>query len=256
MATAMMTSIFVGAIGAAIGSFLNVCICRWPEGESVIAPSSHCPGCGSGIGWRDNVPILGFALLRGRCRHCRARISAQYPLVEIAASAIWIAGFLRYGPTLEAFGVAVFLTLLLGIAITDARTYLIPHGFSLGGLAFGLLFSLAPGRLAFIEAAAGAALGFTVLYLTAMAGEWWLGKPAMGGGDIRMMAMVGAFLGPAGALITIFFGALAALVVFLPISLRTGRLIPFGTFLAIGAAVVEVWGGAIAQWYRISVLGY
>ncbi len=149
---------------------------------------------------------------------------------------------------------ALFFTLLLGIALTDARAYIIPDEFSLGGLALGLALSPLPGGLTLLESAAGAAVGFGFLFLTGLVGEWWLKKPAMGGGDIKMMAMVGAFLGPTGAILTIFMGALVGTLVFLPISLRTKKLVPFGIFLALGAAVTEAWGDLILEWYRATFL--
>jgi leader peptidase (prepilin peptidase)/N-methyltransferase len=247
--------VFAGLFGAAIGSFLNVCICRWPADESVVSPRSRCPECGAAIGWRDNVPIVSWLVLGGRCRNCRGRISVFYPVVELATALIWMAAVLRYGLTWPTLTVGVFFTLLLGIASTDARTYLIPDEFTLGGLAIGLVLALAPGGLSILDAAAGAAAGFGILYLTAVVGEWRLKKQAMGGGDIKMMAMVGAFLGPLGALLTIFLGALVGTIIFMPISLRTRRLVPFGIFLAIGAAVTEVWGDAIIEWYRTDMLG-
>jgi leader peptidase (prepilin peptidase)/N-methyltransferase len=151
--------------------------------------------------------------------------------------------------------VALFFTLLLGIALTDARSYIIPDEFSIGGLVLGLALSFAPGGLTWKESVVGAVLGFGFLYLTGLLGEWWLKKPAMGGGDIKMMAMVGAFLGPLGAVLTVFLGALVGTIIFLPISLRTKKLVPFGIFLAVGAAVTSLWGDAILTWYRVRYLG-
>jgi leader peptidase (prepilin peptidase) / N-methyltransferase len=247
--------IFAGLIGACVGSFLNVCIIRLPEGESVVAPRSRCPGCGSAISGYDNLPVLSWFLLRGRCRACGLRISSLYPTIELVTALIWVAAVARYGITWDALIVAIFFTLLLGIGVTDARTYLIPDEFTLGGLLLGLLLSLTPGGVSIVQSLSGAALGFGLLYLTAVLGEWWLKKPAMGGGDIKMMAMVGAFLGPAGAVLTIFLGALVGTLIFVPLSLRTRRLVPFGVFLSVGAAVTDVWGGAVVDWYRLNVLG-
>ena len=247
--------IYAGLVGAAVGSFLNVCITRWPEGESVVSPRSRCPECGYGIGWRDNIPVVSWLILRGRCRGCGERISPLYPAVELIVALVWIGATVRYGASWQALAIAIFFTLLVGIAATDARTYIIPDEFTLGGLAIGLLLAALPGGITLVQALIGAAVGFGVLYATAMLGEWWLKKPAMGGGDIKMMAMVGAFLGPVGAVLTIFLGALVGSVIFLPISLKTQRLVPFGIFLAVGAAVTEGWGDILVNWYTTSILG-
>src|SRR5512140_3059411 len=123
-----------GALGAIFGSFLNVCIARWPKDESVIRPRSRCPGCGSGIAWYDNVPVLSWLVLRGRCRSCGERISVQYPLVELATATIWIGALWLLGPTEVAVRLAVVTTILLGVAVTDAQSYLIPDGFTIVGL--------------------------------------------------------------------------------------------------------------------------
>jgi len=244
--------VIAALFGAVIGSFLNVCILRWgaePK-ESVIRPPSHCPRCGIGLRWYDNIPIVSWLVLRGRCRGCRAPISIQYPIIELATALIW--GFMvwRYGASLEALRGAAFATVLLGIAMTDARAYIIPDEFSLGGLALGILFALAAGKQALGVALLGAAVGFGMLWLIAIAGEWMFKQEAMGGGDIKMMAMVGAFLGWQGTLLTVFLGALIGSIIFVPLSL-IGRkqLVPFGIFLAIGAAATYLVGPAILTWY-------
>jgi leader peptidase (prepilin peptidase)/N-methyltransferase len=247
--------VYAGILGGCLGSFLNVCIYRLPAGESVVSPPSHCPNCDMVIGWRDNVPVVSWLLLRGRCRGCGTGISPQYPLVELACAAIWVGAAIRYGVQWQGLVVALFFTLLLGIALTDARSYIIPDEFSIGGLILGVALSFAPGGLTWKESVVGAVLGFGFLYLTGLLGEWWLKKPAMGGGDIKMMAMVGAFLGPLGAVLTVFLGALVGTVIFLPVSLRTKKLVPFGIFLAVGAAVTSLWGEAILTWYRVRYLG-
>lgn len=253
--TDLLLPAYAAVLGACVGSFLNVCVYRWPEGQSVVSPPSRCPECGTGIRWHDNVPVLGWLLLRGRCRQCGARISIQYPLVELATASLWVAAVLRHGFSWQALASAFFFTLLLGIALTDARRYIIPDEFTLGGLAIGILLSLAPGGIEPLQAVLGAALGFGLLWVVAVLGEMAFGKPAMGGGDIKMMAMVGAFLGPLGVVLTVFLGALAGSVIFGPISLRTGKLVPFGIFLALGAAIAEPWGPAIVDWYVHTFVG-
>ncbi len=237
-------------LGAIVGSFLNVCILRWPAEKSVVRPPSRCPKCGTGLRPWDNIPILSWILLRARCRGCGEPISAMYPLVELATALIWTFMAWRHGVSLAALSGAVFGTILLGIAMTDAREYIIPDEFSLGGLVIGLLFSVAGGLPSLGVALLGAAVGFGVLWLVGLLGTWAFKKDAMGGGDIKMMAMVGAFLGWQGVLLTIFLGALLGTVIFVPITLAKKReLVPFGVFLALGAAATYLAGSAILAWY-------
>jgi leader peptidase (prepilin peptidase)/N-methyltransferase len=168
----VMIRVYAAVVGLCVGSFLNVCISRWPEGLSVVSPRSRCPVCGYGITWYDNIPVISYLVLRGRCRGCGTRISPIYPIVELAVGLIWLAAAVRYGATLEALRLATFLTLLLGIAATDARHYIIPDEFSIGGLVLGLALSFAPGGISPTDALLGAAAGFLVLWVTAVVGEW------------------------------------------------------------------------------------
>jgi leader peptidase (prepilin peptidase)/N-methyltransferase len=250
-----LLALAMGLFGAMLGSFLNVCIYRWPKEESVVRPRSRCPGCGNPIAWYDNIPILSWLLLRGRCRHCRTSISIQYPLVELGTGLIWAGMGWRHGWSVTAVAGAVFFTILLGITMTDAREYIIPDEFSLGGLGLGILFSL-PGGFASISAALlGAAAGFAILWGVGALGTRIFKEEAMGGGDIKMMAMVGAFVGWQGVLLTIFLGALLGTLVFVPLSLLDRkRLVPFGIFLSVGAAVTWLAGSSIIEWYRTFVL--
>lgn len=242
--------IVAAAFGAVVGSFLNVMIVRLPANQSVLRPRSHCPRCGTPIAWYDNVPVLSWIVLRGQCRHCHQPISAQYPLVEGGNALLWVGAAWWYGPTLQALAAAVFATLLLGIAITDARHYLIPDEYTWGGLAIGLLLSLRDGPQGVMHAVVGAALGFGLLYAIAWAGEKAFKQEAMGGGDIKMMAMVGAFVGWKGVLLTVFAGAFLGSLVFVPFALLgRKKLVPFGVFLALGAAVTFLVGDPIVAWY-------
>ncbi len=243
---------FAALLGALVGSFLNVCILRWgaePK-ESVVSPRSHCPSCGKGLAWYDNIPVVSWLVLRARCRGCGQPISLQYPLIEVASAGIWAYMVWRHGLAVEALRGAVFGTILLGIAMTDARRYIIPDEFTWGGLVLGLLFSLAGGTAGLGAALLGAAVGFSLLWLVGTIGTWVFKEDAMGGGDIKMMAMVGAFLGWQGVLLTIFLGALAGSLVFVPL-LLAGRkkLVPFGVFLSIGAAVAYELGPSLIRWY-------
>jgi leader peptidase (prepilin peptidase)/N-methyltransferase len=253
--------IYAALVGAAIGSFLNVCVYRWPNGLSVISPRSRCPSCEAPIAWHDNLPVLGYLLLRGRCRNCGERISIQYPLIELAVAAIWAAGAARFGLTLEALGSAVFLTILLGIALTDAKHMVIPDQFSLGGALLGLLFAAAPGGMPIQRALIGGVGGYLLLHAVAWGGEKLFRKPALGLGDVHMMAMIGAFLGLSGMLLTLMLGSLLGVLIGVPLTYSRGRLerlntyLPLGTFLAMGAAVAHTWGEDLIRWYLAYALG-
>jgi len=247
--------IYAGVLGASVGSFMNVCVTRLPKGESLIRPRSRCPECSGQIALYDNVPLLSWILLRGKCRQCRTSISFQYPAVELVTAAIWIGMALLYGPTWRTLQGSILFSLLLTISLIDARHYLIPDALSIGGLGAGLALSLLPGPPSILTSVIGAALGFGVLLAVGLLGEWVFKKPAMGGGDIKMMAMVGAFLGPAGAMLTIFIGALAGTLVFAPLSLKTKREVPFGVFLGLGAAIAFLFGQSLVEWYSQVAFG-
>lgn len=253
-------SIYLTVVGAAVGSFLNVCIYRWPEGLSVVRPRSRCPVCENPIAWYDNIPIVSWLVLRGRCRHCGTHISVQYPLVELVTALLWLAMSLRSGPSLEAVRGGVFLTLLLGIAILDARHRIIPDQLSVLGALAGLGLALAPGGITFRTALLGAVVAYVFMWLIKLGGEAAFRKPALGVGDIHMMAMVGAFVGLSGAILTIMLGSVMGLVIGVPLMSLKGRLhflgtyLPLGTFLALGAAVAYVWGDTLIGWYLSLVL--
>lgn len=242
--------------GAVIGSFLNVCILRLPAELSVVRPGSRCPKCGYALRWYDNVPLVSWLILGGKCRQCRTPISIQYPLVELATALLWAGFTWQLGASLAMLSGGVFFTLLLGIAMTDAREYIIPDEFSIGGLVAGLLFALPGGFHAIGEALLGAASGFVLLYAVAVGGKAVFKEEAMGGGDIKMMAMVGAFTGWVGVLLTIFLGSLLGTLIFVPFAvLGKKKLVPFGVFLSLGAAVTYLWGADIVTWYKSYLVG-
>jgi leader peptidase (prepilin peptidase)/N-methyltransferase len=275
----ILEAIYVFAVGAAIGSFLNVCIGRWPEGLSVVKPRSRCPNCGHQIKATENIPIVSWLILRGKCSSCREPISIQYPVVELLVGLLWLAAFFRFGMSFTAFRVAVFVTVLLGISITDAKYFLIPDGFTVFGVFFVLLTSLVALYLGESEpfarpwdAILGMFVGAGAIAVVGWLGEVWLKRPAMGFGDVTLMAVVGAALGPPRALLTIFVAAVLAPIVLLgvvyPLSARgladdkgqtelalepTGewrkRELPFGVFLAPAALIVLLYGDTIIAWY-------
>ena len=281
----LLPDIFVFLAGTIFGSFLNVCIGRWPEGLSVVKPRSRCPKCGHQIKASENIPIVSWLFLRGRCSACGAPISIQYPIVELLVGLLWLAAFLQFGLTFTAFRVAVFATVLLGIGITDAKHFLIPDGFTVFGVFFVLVSAF--GALYLGESAPfagpwdailGMCVGAGAISIVGWLGEVWLKRPAMGFGDVTLMAVVGAAVGPARALLTIFIAAVIAPIILLgivyPLSARglsddkgqtelaleasggwRKRELPFGVFLAPAALITLVWGDAIIAWYmRISGL--
>jgi leader peptidase (prepilin peptidase)/N-methyltransferase len=253
--TDTLYTIYLGLLGAALGSFMNVCLYRWPAGESVIRPRSRCPECGTAVAWYDNLPVLSWLLLRGRCRSCRAPISVQYPLVELAVAGIWVGTALWFGPGLEAVRGAIFLTLLFGIAMIDARHRIIPDQFSLGGAVAGLALAAWPGGPPFIPLLVAAVGAYALMWAVKLGAEAAFRKPALGVGDIHMMAMVGAFVGVSGSLLTILLGSALGLLIGVPLAAARGRLeamgtyLPLGTFLAMGGAVTYFWGDLLIDWY-------
>lgn len=260
MGTDVIFAIAAGAIGLCLGSFLNVCILRLPHDQSLVTPPSTCPRCQKRIAWYDNIPVVSWLLLLGKCRNCGAPISLQYPLIEVLVGALWVGAYLLWGVSVRTLAGGMLGTILLGIGVTDARHYLIPDEYNWAGLVVGLAASLVWGWQGFLQGVIGAAFGFALLYAVGTAGRWMFGEEAMGGGDIKMMAMVGSFVGPKdgagwwhgvlGVLLTVFAGALFGTVIFVPLSLRKKRLVPFGVFLAVGAAVTYIWGDLIFDWYR------
>jgi leader peptidase (prepilin peptidase)/N-methyltransferase len=251
-------------LGACIGSFLNVCIYRMPAEESVVHPRSRCPRCGTTIAWYDNLPLVSWALLRARCRGCKTPISARYPLVEALSGGLAMLALARFGPAPLTVAVFVFTAALLLITFIDLDHRFIPDEVSLPGIAVGLGVSLLPGGIGLVDAALGALAGGGILWLVAWGYERLTGREGMGYGDVKLLAMIGAFLGwqaiPAviiiasltgsiAGLLAMFdhrsrrrvrriertFGPLAVLVSLRRASRRTE--IPFGPFLALGALV-------------------
>lgn len=270
--TPLMGKIYFALVGLCVGSFLNVCISRWPAGLSVIKPRSRCPKCERPIGAVENIPLLSWIFLRGKCRGCGLPISAEYPAVELLVGAVWLWCAVHYGPGFTAVRVAVFGSILIGVAITDARHYVIPDGYTIPGLVWTMATSVAvlftdPAHShlsPFAEpyaALIGACVGAGAISIVGWLGEASLKKEAMGFGDVTLMAFVGAALGPGRTLLTIFIGAALGAGVFLLVVLPLTRirrsseepvalpLVPFGVFLAPAAFVALLWGNDMIDWY-------
>jgi leader peptidase (prepilin peptidase)/N-methyltransferase len=246
--------IFVLAVfGLIIGSFLNVCIGRLPAGQSIVSPPSRCPQCGAGIAWYDNIPVASYLVLGGKCRRCQARISLRYPLVEITTSLCFVLQGLVYGDDLPLLAARlVFTALLIALFGTDLETMRLPNVLTLPGLVAGLAFSvfLPPGPLAsVIGAAVGAAIPWAIRWIWHRA----TGVEAMGLGDVKMLAMIGAFLGWRQVWVVLFLASLSGAIVGLLVITARGRSartrLPFGTFLALAAFVASLTGEAVLDWY-------
>ena len=238
--------------GALIGSFLNVCIHRLPKGTSIVWPASACPNCGRALSWFENVPVVSYAFLRGRCRTCRSPISWRYPIVEALTAAMFAFGWWYYGPTpLLASRLVLGCALIVLFAI-DLEHHLLPNVITLPGLAAGLLFSLflPPGLL---HAFLGALAGGGVLWLIGEAYYRYSGQEGMGGGDVKMLAMIGAFLGWQQVILTLVLSSVAGSIVgILFLATRRGGLkyeLPYGTFLALAALAASLAGEQIITWY-------
>jgi len=296
------SAIFV--LGLAFGSFLNVCIYRLPLGLSVITPRSACPKCKQGIAFYDNLPVLSWLILRGRCRNCQTKISLRYLLIELLTGILFLACYWYFGLTLSTLKYCTFAFLLLGLIFTDAETKLLPDKMTLPGLALGLVFSLIipvhdlasqflPGMvnlpfsgdvlerlLSVLDSLLGAALGASFIYGAGAAYLRWRGTEGMGFGDVKLMAMVGAFLGIKLTVFTIFtasvagslFGLTTVLVVWLKRTHRFAKRLtsaqaarrrgwqsaqmvlrfyqmPFGVFLGSMALFAFFFGNQFLRWY-------
>ena len=248
-----MAMLAAGMFGLVVGSFLNVCIYRIPRGESLVAPRSRCPGCGAPVRARDNIPLVSYLLLRGRCRSCAARISPQYPAVEALTAALFVAALGRFGLTPRGLLATAFLCGLVVATFVDLEHQIIPHAVTLPGIPLGLLGSLAGGGPPPPEALIGCLAGAGFVYLIALYCEIILGREAMGLGDVNLVAMLGAFLGWRALVVAFFLATVTGSVVSLAlIALRRRdrkEPIPFGPFLALGGAAALFAGDAMVRWY-------
>jgi leader peptidase (prepilin peptidase)/N-methyltransferase len=244
---------FLLALAALLGSFLNVCISRLPRGESIVAPASRCPRCQTPIRYYDNVPLLSFVILGGRCRACREPISWRYPLVEALAVAMGILVLWRLGLTWEGLRAFLLGLALITVAFTDLETLLIPDRVTLPGIVAGLALRLYPVPGAVLEGILGAAVAGGIFSLIMWASPFVFGREGMGFGDVKLAAMMGAFLGLPMVLVAMFLGVLAGGLTasaLLVLGLRrVGEYLPFGAFLALGGVLAALWGRPLLAWY-------
>ena len=250
----MISSVLIAFwVGAIIGSFLNVCIHRLPRHESLIWPASHCPDCNRPIAWYDNIPILSYLVLFGRCRSCRAVISWRYPLIELSNALGYALIVWWFGLGWPAVAYAALFSALLAITAIDIAHYIIPNVITLPGILLGLLFAGTILPVGLVNAVLGVLIGGGILWFLAWVSPYLFGKEGMGGGDIKLLAMIGAFLGWKPTVLTMMVGAVVGSVVGGGLMvfkvMRRGQYLPFGPFLAFGAVVSLFFYQDIWDWY-------
>jgi len=257
-----LITIIIFAFGLAVGSFLNVCIHRLPKDESIVNPPSHCPKCKKEIAWYDNIPLISYLALRGKCRHCGKKISPRYLIVESLTALIFVLLFREFGLSGHLLVFMVFSAVLIIATFIDFEHFIIPDVLTLGGLGLGLVLSLvypspfleASSRWgAFLNSFLSASLGFVSLLVVGLLGTWMFKKEAMGGGDLKLLAMIGAFLGWKLVFLTIFLSSLVGSLVGLTLLLlnlkKRLEYIPYGPYLALGALVALFVGEEIIKAY-------
>jgi len=245
--------ILIFTLGLIVGSFSNVCIYRIPRNESIIYPGSHCPKCRSTIKPMDNIPLLSYIILKGRCRNCGSRISIQYPVVEFLTGIIYILIFLIYGLTLQSLIYIILSSALIIIAFIDLNEQIVPDVISFPGIGAGLILSFFVPYISFINSVLGVLVGGGIILIIGLVGSAIFKKEAMGGGDVKLAAMVGAFLGWKYVILALFLGFfLGALAgIFLVLSKIKSRedMVPFGPFIALGSLITLLCGEKILLWY-------
>ena len=243
----------VGILGLILGSFLNVVIYRLPRGLSLVTPPSHCPSCGKPIKFYDNIPLISYILLKGRCRECGARISWRYPLVEGLTALCLVVLFLKYGLSIKGVAYSVLTLFLIPISFIDAERGLILNKLTIPCFILGILIILIFQIEMWKSALLGLLSGGAIMLLIAVAGELIFKKESLGMGDVKLLVIIGTYVGFPHVLISLFFGILIAAIFILWgvifKKLRFGNTIPFGPFIAIGTLVYLVWGETILNWY-------
>jgi leader peptidase (prepilin peptidase)/N-methyltransferase len=242
----------VSVLGLVVGSFLNVCIHRLPRKASIVQPPSNCPKCGYVLRWFDNIPVVSYAMLGGRCRRCRTPISIRYPIVELVTMGVFLLHYMVFGLDIILVPRLLFASVLIALFAIDLEHHLLPNVVTLPGIVVGLAFSvlLPPGLP---DALIGVAVGGGVLWLIGEAYYRYSGQEGMGGGDVKMLAMIGAFLGWKLVILTLVLSSiLGSLIGVLVIAIRRGGLkyaLPYGTFLALAALIASLYGDRIVAWY-------
>ena len=246
--------LLAAGLGALIGSFLNVCIHRLPRCESIVWPGSHCPSCGTSIAYYDNIPLLSYLWLMGHCRTCRSSISMRYPVVEAVNAAGYVMILATFGLTWTTVLYSALFSALLVVTGTDLTHRIIPNVVTVPGIVIGLLGAATVLPVGLMNALLGVAIGGGILWALAWASPYLFGKEGMGGGDIKLLAMIGAFLGWKPALLTIMVGSLSGSLIGLSLIglglMKRDEYIPFGPFLVFGALVSMFFAQPLFEWYQ------
>lgn len=255
----ILIRIYVLGVGAAVGSFLNVLIYRLPKNENFVSGRSHCPHCGKLIKWYENIPIISFLALRGRCGGCKKRISWIYPFVELVTALFFLTTYILYGVGFQSLIVSVFFALLLVVTVVDFQHYIIPDKITIPGMILGIASSFVNPMNPPLSSILGLVVGGASLFLLAIVGDYIFKKESLGGGDIKLAAMLGAFLGWK-SIIIIFFGSAVLGLLYAMIQMtfsrefRQSRMIPFGPFLSLAAIIALFCGNYLVNLYLEKVL--
>ena len=249
--------LFVFVFGAIVGSFLNVCIVRMPKEESIVFPSSHCVHCRKQIPWYDNIPFVSYIALGGRCRFCKEKISIRYFIVELVTAGLFLWTYVYFGLTWKILPYLVFISGLIIATFIDIEHKIIPDEISVGGIIVGLIFCLlipelqktSSYLLAFGRSLMGVLIGGGAIYAMGLLGDFIFKKESMGGGDVKLLAMIGAFMGWQSALLTFFIAPVFGGIVGIIVKIRTKEsVIPYGPFLALGALICLFWSEPLITW--------
>lgn len=254
----LLAGLYIFLFGLCIGSFLNVCIHRLPAGRSIVHPPSACTHCGAAIRWYDNIPVFSYLLLRGRCRGCGSAISARYPIVELLTGLLALAVWLHFGLHIQTPIYFALVAALIVITFIDLDHRIIPDAISLPGIPIGFACSFLLPHLHWRDSLIGIVVGGGSLLAVAWGYRLLTGKEGMGGGDIKMLAMLGAFIGWQGVLFTIMASSFIGTTVGIALMIRMGKdmklAVPFGPFLAIGALLYLFFGPRLIDWYLYGFL--
>ena len=245
--------VFFFILGATIGSFLNVVIYRLPRDESIVKPGSRCTACGNPVSFYDNIPIVSYVLLRGRCRKCSRKFSPRYALVEAITGLLFSVCYVRFDLTLDLAILLVFLSLLITVSFIDLDFYIIPDILSLGGIVLGITTSFFRHSFTYTDSIIGVLIGGGLLYAIAKSYELARKREGMGGGDIKLLGMIGAFCGWHGVVFSLVIGSFAGTAVGIPLMIikrhDTKYALPFGPFLSLGALTYVIVGESVIAWF-------